>query len=399
MTTAVLPLAAPPATRSEKLVQALLAGALAAFGLFLPFSTAGVSIMLGVLLLIAGLMARRLWRMQAWREPVLGMGLVLFAYIALRSLAETGLHGHPLKLVNHYHELLMIPVLYTLLRASTHRKAFIVGLGVGAVGLALMHWLPLPPEWAFKVELRRISAGFGLSLCAFLFLEEARIGGVPRKLGYAIALFLAVTVVFAVAARTGYVVLALLLGCAAWRALRGRWRMAAVIVLALTAVLLVTLGSSVREKRGDTAVSNRIRAEFLHNGLQVAREHWLFGTGWGGYPEAYAEVAQRNGAAPRALWAQSHNAHNEYLMQLAAGGVPALLLFVAWLAVPIVRPWRRPDDPLGTSNSLACVALAFAAGCLFNSLLLDFVEAHLYGALVAWLLARQAPLVRPDSQP
>jgi heptosyltransferase-3 len=37
--------------------------------------------------------------------------------------------------------------------------------------------------------------------------------------------------------------------------------------------------------------------------------------------------------------------------------------------------------------ALAGVALAFAVGCVFNSLLLDFMEGHLYVTLLAWLLA------------
>ena len=102
-------------------------------------------------------------------------------------------------------------------------------------------------------------------------------------------------------------------------------------------------------------------------------------------------MAARNGAPPDALWASSENAHNEYLMQAAAGGLPALLLFVAWLMAPVAVLWRRPHERAGPAGTLACIALAFAIGCLFNSLLLDFIEAHLYGALVAWLMARQEP--------
>ena len=44
------------------------------------------------------------------------------------------------------------------------------------------------------------------------------------------------------------------------------------------------------------------------------------------------------------------------------------------------------------------MGLAFAAGCLFNSLLMDFVEGHLYIALLAWMLAENrypAPEPRP----
>lgn len=378
-----------PATPVDRALQALLAGALAALGFFLPFSTAGVSLVLGVLLLLVPLAGLQPWRQRFWGEPVFATGLLLLAYIVVRTLAEVGWQPLAGKLANHYHELLMIPLLWLTMRASQRRRAFLFGLMAGALGLALAHWLPLPADWANKIAVRRISAGFGLSLCAFVFFEEARGGLLPRRLAYGVAAFLAVTVAAVVQARTGYVTLALLMALAAWRTVPRRWRLASLALVLLTALLLVTLMSSVREKRGDTAISNRIRAEFLHNGLQVTREHWLAGTGWGGYGKAYAEVAARNGAAPDALWAHSENAHNEYLMQAAAGGAPALLLFLAWLLAPLVALWRRPRERAGPAGTLACIALAFAVACLFNSLLLDFIEAHLYGSLVAWLMARR----------
>jgi O-antigen ligase len=397
MMSATLPLSETPAARAP---QKLLAGLLAALGAFLPFSTAGVSIVLGVLVLMLPLAGLQPWREGFWRRPVFASGLLLLAYIVLRSVAEAGWQPHAAKLANHYHELLMIPLLWLLMRAGQGRRAFLYGLMAGAFALALVHWLPLPADWANKLALRRISAGFGLSLCAFVFFEEARNGVLPRRLAYALVAFLAVTVAALVQARTGYVTLALLTALAAWRAMPRRWRWVSVVVVVVAAALMATLMSSLREKRGDTAISNRIRAEFLHNGLEVTREHWLFGAGWGGYGKAYAEVAARNGAPADALWAQSENAHNEYLMQAAAGGAPALLMFLAWLAIPVAGLWRRsPQERAGPAGTLACVALAFAVGCAFNSLLLDFIEAHLYGALLAWLLARQdlAPATPPPA--
>jgi len=37
------------------------------------------------------------------------------------------------------------------------------------------------------------------------------------------------------------------------------------------------------------------------------------------------------------------------------------------------------------------LCLAFALGGLFNSLLMDFVEGHLYIGLLAWLMAGMRP--------
>jgi hypothetical protein len=52
---------------------------------------------------------------------------------------------------------------------------------------------------------------------------------------------------------------------------------------------------------------------------------------------------------------------------------------------------RTPGAAESPAGPAACLALAFAAACLFNSLLLDFIEAHLYGALLAWVMARREP--------
>jgi len=71
-------------------------------------------------------------------------------------------------------------------------------------------------------------------------------------------------------------------------------------------------------------------------------------------------------------------------MQLVGGGVVALALFLAWLVAPMLRvPHSR-----GVQASLIGIGLAFAFGCLFNSLLMDFVEGHFYVTLMTWLLAQ-----------
>ena len=87
MMSAALPLTSPTAARWP---QRLLAASLAALGVFLPFSTAGVSVMLGVLLLMLPLAGTQPWRERFWLRPVFATGLLLLAYILLRSIAEAG---------------------------------------------------------------------------------------------------------------------------------------------------------------------------------------------------------------------------------------------------------------------------------------------------------------------
>jgi O-antigen ligase len=390
---------------AERVLQRALAAALALLGFFLLFSTAGTSIALGLLLLLAVPFAPRIARQPWSREPVLGLGLVLLAYIALRTGAEGWSRGHVSE-VNRYHELLMIPLVWALLRVAQAPRALLFGLFAGGTVFALLHWLaPLDPHLGAFVASRRISAGFGLSLCAFLLFEHGRLGVLPRRWAHAAAGLLALTVLFATDGRTGHLTLLLLLACAAWRGAPRRWRWR-VLAGALAAVLLLgALSPGVRGRVAETVQAldaqqqpaaaapdaTRIRLHLLPNAIAVAREHWLLGAGWAGYAAAYRDIAAAQATLTPtpadAPWLETDNPHNEYLMQLGAGGLPALLLFLAWLALPLARARRGGADPW--AGTLACVALAFAVGCVFNSLLLDFVEGHVYAATLAWLLARR----------
>jgi O-antigen ligase len=293
------------------------------------------------------------------------------------------------RVANRYHELLMIPLLWGLMRLSDRRNAFLYGLLLGALGLAVASWLPLPDLAQHKLDLRRISIGFGLPVCAFVLYEEARLGRMPRLPGYAAAAFMAITVAVAVGARTGYVMLLLLGSCALWRSVPRRWRWTALVSLVTIAALAFALVSTGRERRGDLAVSNKIRAELVQITVDVVRDHWMLGTGWNGFRKAYADAAASTGTEPESLWAHSANPHNEYLMVAASGGVPAIALFLAWLAIPVVAPLRRREGTDSQAGVLGCIALAFALGCVFNSMLLDFIEGHLYGALLAFLMAQR----------
>lgn len=382
--------------------QASLTPSLAALGFFLPFSTAGTSLAMLALLLLCLASPLRVWHSRPWRQPVLLLGLVLLLYIALRVLAEGAWSRDAGAVVNRYHELLMIPLLWALMQHARRPHAFLWGLAAGAITLAAMHWIaPLLPALGEKVASRRISAGFALSVCAFLLYEYARLGRFRKAVGYPAAALMAATVLFASDGRTGHVVLLVLLACAAWRSASGRWRWPVMLGIVATTVLIASTSTAVRTRMAETLsvaqaqpgaeqgiTSTGIRVELLRTGAVVAEEHLAFGTGWTRYPQAFEQAALQRPGGASGPWARSDNPHNEYLLQLGAGGLPALLLFLGWVALPLLAPLRgkvRDDD----SAMLACVALAFAVGCLFNSLLLDFTEGHLYGAVLAWLLARR----------
>ena len=391
---------------SERAYQKVLSLTLGALGFFLLFSTAGTNIALAVILVLALLSPGRAWRTRFWREPVLAISLLLLAYITLRTLLGEGFNKGSTDVFRHYHELLLLPLLWAMLRNARRPQAFANGLMAGSVLLAALYWIgPLGhPQYADWLLLHRISASFGLAVCSFLLFEHARLGRLPRVLGYTASFALMLTVLFAIDARTGHVVMLLLLACAAFRAAPRRARIAAVVCALTLAVIAGAFSPSVRLRVQETLVdtqassegkpvivsSTAARIQVWHNALAVAREHWLVGTGWQNYTQAVQQVAARRYADPSAVpGALSVNPHNEYVMQLAAGGVPALLLFVLWLAWPVSLAVRDTARGRPWASAVGCVALAFAVAALFNSLLLDFVEAHFYVAVMAWLLVRR----------
>lgn len=388
---------------AERAYHGTLAGALFALGLFLPFSTAGVSLSMAVLLLLCLLAPQRLWATAPWRQPMLLVGLLLLAYIALHTLATTGLSRVVAIEVNRYHELLMLPMLWALLHVARKPRLLFLGFAAGCVAYAALHWAaPLDPKLAAWLRPRRISSGFALAAGAFLLYDHARLGLLPR-VAYAAAAFLTATVIFANDGRTGHVLVLLLLGCVAWRSAPARWRFAAALAVLAGSSLVASFSDSVRGRLQETieavrmpdnpslGTSTAIRIQLLRNSVEVAGDHYLIGAGWPNYADVYEKVAIGNGDGP-STWRRADNPHNEYLMQLGAGGLPALTLFLAWIALPLYAALRPGTQDPRAAGMLACLALAFAVGSLFNSLLMDFTEGHIYAAMAAWLLAwrRQA---------
>lgn len=377
--------------------------ALGGLGFFIPFSTAGVSIALVALVALAAAQPRRVWNSRPWKEPSIAAGLALLAFIMAHTLYTTGLQEATLRVLTHYKELLLAPLLLALLQDARHRKILILGVIAGTTLLALIHWVSLlMPDVHEKLITRRISAGFAVAICAFvvLMLARGRANPWPARL---LAAFLALTVLFAIEGRTGHLVLLMLAAGAAWLHSPPRWRWAGALVGSLLVVALAmssdvvggrfkeTLAGSQSNGAPGELSSTGIRIELLRVAGDLARRYGATGAGFANYAAVHEDAAQARYSGDAAgrihlqsTWMRAVNPHNEYLMQLVGGGVAALALFLAWLGVTLRQAARAPA-PLGAM--LAGVTLAFALGSLFNSLLLDFVEGHLFIGLLAWLLA------------
>lgn len=401
--------ALPPPEPLPRWLDRSLIVALTLLGFFLPWTPAGVSIMLAVLSLLGLLAAPKIWRSAPWRDPIIAVGLALLLYITLHTLWVSGFTPAAGRAINGYHELLMAAILLPLFRLVSQPHWFFRAMVLGAIAYAATHWMALfIPALAVALGSRRISAGLCLLLVAFVLTELARSHPRPWPARIAAA-FLGATVLFAIDGRTGHVVLLMLTALVAWNHCSKHWRWAA-LVAAPVALLALSLGSSAVQHRVAETIagsakgangeltSTGVRIELVRGGLALAAQHYATGAGFARYGDVNRQsVTARHG--PEAVrqklhWAVANNPHSEFVMQIVGGGVAAFSLFIVWLVLPALR-WQNGH----ANHALIGLALAFAVGCALNSMLRDFVEGHFYVALLVWLLARPTAPTHTNNGP
>jgi len=375
-------------------------------GFFLPFSSAGVAIALAALLVLVLLRPALLIRSAPWRHPVLAVGLALFVYIALHTGWSTGWSPEAIGAVNRYHELLLCPVVFVVMRDARNRRLLAQGLLTGLLVLSLGYWLAFAwpgvlPVGTGELSARRISAGFAFAVTALLLVLSASRQRAPWGPAVMAAWF-AATVLVAMDGRTGQLLVLTLGVYAAWTLFAPpvKWVSAVAVPGLALALAFTSPGFQTRLHetiRGEALVpgkelnSTTIRIQFARMAAELAREHWVAGVGYANYGRVHEKaVRQRYAQDPvRSTWldqpwVRTPNPHNEYVMQLVGGGIVALALYVTWLGLAFRTGQRalRPEGPM-----LAGMVFAFAAGSLFNSMLMDFIEGHLFMVLLAALLA------------
>lgn len=235
----------------------------------------------------------------------------------------------------------------------------------------------------------RITHNLLMAFAAFLFalmaLETRNLR--DRAIWSTLALLASINVTLMVEGATGHVVLGLLALLLILSRLPVRIAMTAMVALCAVSAVLVTvpgplskrvatLTGEIRNWNPETAArqsSAGFRLEFYSNTLRIIADHPVAGVGTGGFPEAYAE--QVRGTAMVA----TRNPHNEYLHIAAQIGLIGLAAMLALFAVQWHSAKRLPTRL--ESDLARGLVMTIAAGCLFNSFLLDHAE----GLFFAWL--------------
>lgn len=374
----------------------------ALLGFSLPLSTAltNITAVLVLLVLLHPRYRSHLW--PALRQPVVVLALALFLLLALAVGYTSAPWLLALDTLENYRELLLLALLVALLHDSGTRRIGLTGLSAGLGVMLLLSYLAWstgwpPPKDALEPGIifkNHITQGLLLALGAYLWASTALAADGRRRFFYALLALLAIhNVVFVTLGKSGYLMLAALI--LLFAAQTGRWR-----GLALGVLLVAGLGGLSYSQSGPVQLriddfrhnlaqhqpgritATGLRWEYLRNTPQLLADHPFIGSGTGSFPVEYARLAEARSLRP------SDNPHNEYLLLGVQLGLPGVLLWLVLLAAL----WRhsltlaRPDRRLGQA-----LTVFMALGCLFNSLLLDGTEGHLFALLAALVVATPSP--------
>jgi O-antigen ligase len=361
-----------------------------------------------LVVLVAGLLGgRRLpWRSQL-RTPFVVIAMLVA--LALSLLYTSAPMDDAVRDLGKYGKLLEIPLILVLVR--TRRQA-LIALGIYAAAqtfvLASSYLLcvGVTPPWVYKTIAERQSVGAVFSSYLDQSIMTAGLaalcwhlrGMVPGRRGAQLAIGLALlcafNVLFLLPGRSGQAALLTLIALSLWWAIprHGKWLAVAVPPLLLAGAMAVS--PSVRDRidaiaiearafrHGDPApTSTAVRLNYWQRSLEMISEHPLAGSGVGSWNHEYRRL---EGSHLRQDAADLRNPHEEYLLwgvQLGAGGVALLVIFLV-VAARDARPFA-PDVRKAAWSIVAMLAVV----CLFNAILFDAFIGDYFCVLVGLLLA------------
>jgi len=385
-----------------------------ALGFAIPLSTGASNVLFAVtavLFLISGAYREKFAAIA--RNPVALAALGLCALVLLGCAYGGGNWVDKKHYLVKYLALLGIPLLVPLFQSRASRIqalwAFVAAMLL-TLALSCLSWLDfLPLAFRMKLDEGRdlaltgahnaivfklsITHGFLMAITAYLLAQAARQADSARwrrTLG-GLAALAAVNVLVMVLGRTGYVALGLL-GIYFFACRFGRRGMALAAVACVLAGAAAYQWSEAFHTRISDAVSEAThwqpgkddpssigtRLNYYANTLSIIKQHPWSGVGTGGFETAYAEQIKNSAMEP------SNNPHNQYLLFAAQYGIFGLAALLGMFALY----WRQAGRLAPPFQEIArAVLLAFIAGNLFNSFMLDFSERMFFAWISGVLLA------------
>ncbi len=376
-----------------------------------PLSLALGNVLMLVLLLlwlVAGRHRERLLPLA--RNPVVVLALALYALMLLGSLYTVAPASDVALHLKKYAKLLVLVALVGVLGDETVRRrclgAFGAAMAFILVSTYLNIWFLLPWSESQHLGLGEshhvvgdyITQNVMMSFFVLMLLTAARFE--PRRLWRAalltVAALAAISITHLSSGRTGYVLLFAVLLTFLVLATPWRWRIPAIVVCSVVALVGVATSNMAQDRLG-TAVKEFTERDLdplssighrLYNvetSLALMAERPLTGWGTGAYHTKICDVVDKPEWCPIFHW----HPHNQFLFFGVEHGLAGVVLLVLWIASWV---WvaRKIPDPRGRIL-LAGLAVMLSVNSLFNSPLWSARESHFFILMIA-LLAAAMPL-------
>lgn len=329
-------------------------------------------------------------------------GLVLFAWLLLSIFwSEVGVLDSLIYLFE-YRLYFMVPVFAAalFLIPSTQQWAFFAALSGAVIALITSYGLGLgfwQIEGAHLSLANRIYHGFIMSSLLLVSLLVARhTEGVFRIAAVMVALLTVYNVLNIETGRTGYFQV---LSVTFIFVVLSFTRLQAVILILVAAVAigaayvllykfhsrvnwtLANIERMVVDKDYKSSAGHRL--ELYRGAILIAADNPVVGVGVG---DVVAELANRkNSGQIRVL---SDNVHSEFMNMLIAGGLTALLLFLAFVSLIawVGFQYRKSDRAIG--DALIGISVIVFVSALFNSTIKDYGEKQALLIILSLLAAK-----------
>lgn len=382
-------------------------------GFVIPLSTAATNVVLGLVLLF-WILDNIPDRFQRWvsvlkTNPVAFMGLVFFL-IHVAGLLYTG--GEMERIFESLMDgarflFISLAMIYFRDKQYHSRLLFAFSLAMGiTLLLSCLLWMDRLPGFIpvkgnpmdSNIFLNHIAQNLFMAYMAFLAALRARDAGSKygqRILWAVFSLLALVNVLFMVGGMTGHLVAGVLFlyFFLSWD--RNKSLIAAGSLLFILAgfawmnpsnsIFLRTQGM-IEEikaweygKKASGQSSSGLRLEFYTNTVKIIKENPVWGTGTGGFENAYRQLTEKTGMNP------TDNPHNEYLMTTAQFGFAGLAALLGFF----LAQWRSAG--FFQDNTQILMARGFTLTILFaamvSSPLQDNAEGWFFALMSAHLFA------------
>jgi O-antigen ligase len=148
---------------------------------------------------------------------------------------------------------------------------------------------------------------------------------------------------------------------------RGRSRLVSysAVGLVIAGFVWIVHPFGLAERTTESATSSSGRTDIWQVGLAACPDYCPSGSGWGTFPDVYAQTQAEVAGASVLVGGGAYEAHNVWLLVIIELGVVGLLLLIAALLASTIEAARLPGDLRGPPMS-ALIATVFAASFLSN---------------------------------